>query len=449
MTDILAPVFRRLGLLTAALLLTSFPTLAEDQVAELRFTFWGSPFEKQAIEQAIASFNATHPKIHVTGQHSAYEAYGEKISAQLAAGTPPDVAYLDYAQAFPFADANKLLDLGPYFAKQPRESGVLETSLYHYDHGQKTLGTGLATGVILLYYNKELFDKAGVAYPPTKAADALTWDKFIELAKRLTRDRNGNDATSPKFDPQNIDVYGVSLPTQWWSYLTLIDSNDGALVSPDGTEFWLNKPAAVEVLQKFHDAIFVDHVAPRPTQNKTLPSSDILMQTGKIAMTFDGMWKVIDFSKSKLKWGIGALPYFKKPVTIVLSVPKVIFAATKYPDQAFEFYQYISNPKQVSLFKDGLWAPLEKSYFTEPELTKEWLNGHQGVYPSEAQEVIVDYSLNHAAPSPPLYWLRNIDRIMNEAVTPSLDQLWTDKVSAQAAADEAAEKAKPLLQGRW
>jgi ABC-type glycerol-3-phosphate transport system substrate-binding protein len=90
---------------------------AESSVAEIKFTFWGSPFEKQAIENAVKSFNATHPTIHVTAQHTAYEAYGEKVSAMLASGSPPDIAYLDYAQAFPFADGGKLLDLTPYFAK--------------------------------------------------------------------------------------------------------------------------------------------------------------------------------------------------------------------------------------------------------------------------------------------------------------------------------------------
>ncbi|MBV9673116.1 MAG: extracellular solute-binding protein, partial [Verrucomicrobia bacterium] len=66
-----------------------------DDVAQLRLNFWGSPFEKGAIEKAVESFNTSHPKIHVTAQHTPYSAYAEKISAEVAAGTPPDVAYLD------------------------------------------------------------------------------------------------------------------------------------------------------------------------------------------------------------------------------------------------------------------------------------------------------------------------------------------------------------------
>jgi multiple sugar transport system substrate-binding protein len=291
---------------------------AEDKLVELTFTFWGSPFEKLAIEKAVASFNASHPSIHVNAQHTPYEAYGEKISAMLAAGSPPDVAYLDFAQAFPFADGGKLLDLTPYFAKQPRDQSVLETSFYRFDHGSKLLGTGLATGIILLYYNKSLFDAAKLPYPPAKADQAWTWAKFIEVAKKLTKDRNGNDASSPKFDPENIVSYGAAIPQDWWGYLTFIYSNGGKLVNDEGTELLLNRPEDVEVLQALQDAILVQHISATPTQSKTLPSADILMQTGKVAMTFNGMWRVVDFSQQlDHKWGLGALPHFKEPKTIV------------------------------------------------------------------------------------------------------------------------------------
>jgi multiple sugar transport system substrate-binding protein len=147
------------------------------------------------------------------------------------------------------------------------------------------MGTGLATGIVLLYYNKSLFDAAGLPYPPAKADQAWTWDQFINVAKKLTKDRNGNDATSPKFDPAKIETYGLSLPQDWWGYLTFIYSNGGKFVNDQGTELLLNRPEDVEVLQALQDAIFVDHIAPTPTQNKALPSADILMQRGKVAMT--------------------------------------------------------------------------------------------------------------------------------------------------------------------
>jgi multiple sugar transport system substrate-binding protein len=123
--------------------------------------------------------------------------------------------------------------------------------------------------------NKSLFDAAGLPYPPAKAEQAWTWDKFIQVAKKLTKDRNGNDATSPKFDPTKIEAYGLSLPQDWWGYLTFIYSNGGKFVNDQGTELLLNRPEDVEVLQALQDAIFVYHIAPTPTQNKALPSQAI------------------------------------------------------------------------------------------------------------------------------------------------------------------------------
>ena len=67
----------------------------------LRFTYWGSAFEKKDITSAINLFNASHPCITVRGQYIPNAGYVEKITTQLASGEPPDIAYLDENQAFP------------------------------------------------------------------------------------------------------------------------------------------------------------------------------------------------------------------------------------------------------------------------------------------------------------------------------------------------------------
>ena len=417
--------------------------------AELTFTLWGSPFEKQAILNATDAFNETHPCIVVRAQHIPNSAYAEKITTMLAAGDPPDVAYLSDSQAFPWAQEGRILDLTKYFDAQPIDQSLLESTYYYFDDGQKLMGTGLATGIILLYYNKDIFEAAGVDAPPSKAEDAWTWDEFVEVAKKLTKDRNGNDATSPDFDASNIDTYGIAFPQWWGGYLPMILSNGGNIVNDEGTEMTLNQPEAVEALQKMQDLIYVHHVAPTPAQSQTLPSADVMMQSRKVAMSIDGMWKVVDFSNLGMNWGMGVLPKFKKPQTVILSTPKVIFSSTEHPDEAFEFYRYISDPSQVALFKEGLWSPLEESYFTDPAKTAEWLEGAPGVYPPEAKDVLVDYTLKDAPYQPPSYWLKNAGQIFSEAINPAMDLLWSGEATAQEATDQAVAKATPLLQGRW
>ena len=86
------------------------------------------------------------------------------------------------------------------------------------------MGTGLATGVMLMYYNKDVFDAAGVPYPPAKADQAWTWDQFIEIAQKLTKDRSGKTADQEGFNPNDIDTYGVATPLQWWGGSALMYS---------------------------------------------------------------------------------------------------------------------------------------------------------------------------------------------------------------------------------
>ncbi|MCA9838903.1 MAG: sugar ABC transporter substrate-binding protein [Trueperaceae bacterium] len=421
--------------------------LVSAQTTELTFTFWGSPFEKDAVERMIKSFNESHPNIKVRAQHIP-DGYEEKISTMVAGGTPPDVGYLNEGMALQWAKEGILQDLTPYFKEDPEASNRLPAAYYNYD-GDKTIGTNTAAETIILYYNKDLFDAAGVSYPPSKAAEAWTWDDFVEAAKKLTVDRNGNNATSPDFNPEQIETYGISFPTWWGGYTPLIYSNGGSIASDDGTEFQMNSPEAVEVLQNMQDLIYVHHVAPTPAQSESLPSADIMMQSRKVAMSIDGHWKVLDYSQLGFNWGIGVLPYYDEPTTILLGAPSVIFSGTKHPEEAFEFYKFHNDPSQVDLYAKGLWMPLQLSYYTDPDKTAEWLDAIEGVYPPEARDVLIDYTLNNTPTQPVFYWLKNAGQIFSEAIDPAMTALWANEMTAQEAMDQAAENAAPLMQGRW
>ena len=418
-----------------------------EENAELLFTYWGSPQEKDAVEGMIDDFMEAYPNITVRGQHIPTN-YVEKLTTMLAGGEPPDVAYLPETTALPWAAEGTLLDLTDYFKNDPEASNRLPATYYGYGE-DKLVGTNTAAETMLLFYNESLFEAAGVEPPPTNGADAWTWDKFVETAKKLTKDRNGNDATSPDFDPNAIDTYGVSFQNGFGGWLPFVYSNGGRYVNDEGTEFLLNQPEAVEVMQKLQDLIHVHHVTPTPAQSKAFPSADVMMQTGKLAMAVDGHWNVLSLSQLGIDFGLGVLPKFDEPLTMIVGAPTVIFADTEYPNAAFEFYKFHNNPEYVDLFAKGLWMPLQEAYYTDPEKTDEWLNGEQGVYPADSREVLTDYTLNYTPYQPPVYWLKNAGQIDSEVMTPTLELLWSGQLSAQEAMDQAAEKIAPMLDGRW
>ena len=109
----------------------------------------------------------------------------------------------------------------------------------------------------------------------------------------------------------------------------------------------------------------------------------------------------------------------------------------------------LRDPNRVELFKDGLWMPPQREYYDDPAMTDAWIDGHKGVYPPGAKQVLVSYVKHYIPHQAPEYWLRNLNQIYSKALNPALDLVWTGKASAKEAMDQAAADAKPLMAGRW
>lgn len=417
--------------------------------AELVFTYWGSPQEQEAVAQMTEGFNDEHPDITVRPQYVANDGYDEKMTTMLAGGNPPDLAYMGASMAFQWALDGQTLDLSPWVEDDPETPTLLDGTTYRYDDGTKVLSTSLAISNTLLYFNTPLFEEAELEPPPIDAANAWTWEEFVEVCKLLTKDREGRNATDPDFNAENIDVYGVAANLEFAPvYMPFLWSNGGDYALDEATEFGLNSPEAVEVFQKLQDLIYVHHVAPTPAQSSTLPATDVLMRTGKLAMDINGMWKVLDYSQSgELEWGMGVLPVFNEPHTSRFGIPLIVSSACEYPDQAYEFYRWRYSPERIDLYEQGLWMPIQSSYYTEEDKISQWID--PDVFPQEARQVLVDYTLNYATKQMPEYYVKNMAAIQNEAVEPALSAIAANEGTAQELLDQAAETAQPLMQGSY
>lgn len=417
--------------------------LVRQDPASLVFAYWGSPQEQEAVKQMTESFNSQNPGIAVNPQYIANDGYAEKLTTMLAGGGPPDVSYMGASMAFQWAADGQTLDLKPWVDADPETPTLIPDTNYTYENG-KVLSTSLAIGIHLLYYNKKIFEEAGVGAPPITGETAWTWDQFVETAKLLTKDRSGKTPNDEGFDPEGIQTYGTTVP--YW--LPMIWSNGGALASEDGMQFMMGSPEGVEVFQALQDLIYVHHVSPTPAAAESLPATDVLMRTGKLAMDINGMWKTLDYANSRdLEWGMGVLPKFKEPITQRSGIPIIISANCQYPDQAYEFYRWRYSPERIDLYARGLWMPIQSTYYTEEDKIAQWLVPE--VYPAEARQVLVDYGLNFAPKQNPTYWLKNQDQLYTEAINPALEKLFANEGTAQDLLTGAATAAAPMMQGRW
>jgi multiple sugar transport system substrate-binding protein len=433
--------------LTACQASTPAPTPTQS-VTRLRFTYWGSDMERAAIEQMVAAFESANPDVDVEPVQIPYEGYIARITAMTQNGQAPDVGYLPGLQAPLWAQEGKLLDLTDLIQNDPLLSTTLLASRYYYAPG-KVAGVNTAVEATLLFYNKALFDEAGVPYPPSDPSQAWTWDEFVAAAQKLTSDGNGKHPGDDGFDPENIRAYGAAFDKTYegWTFYPFIFSNGGQLVNDDGTRLLLDSPEATEAMQKMADLMWVQHVAPTPMQDQNLPNYVTMLQTGNLAMHISGHWSLLDYaSVEDLQFGVAVLPKFKRPVTVVLGSPTVIFAATSNRDAAIRFYNFHNNPEAVDLFARGLWMPLQESYYTQPDKMKFWLDNP--AHPAEARPAFTDYILNYSMPIPS-YYLRNYAEVLDVALRPAIDRVWNNEASAAEAFAEAVETAESLMQGRW
>lgn len=416
----------------------------------LKFTYWGSPVEKAAMEKNLAVFEEKYDHITVDSTYIPNADYLAKITAMVAGNEAPDVAYLFEGNALAWAEEGVIKNINGLLDKDTEldRDSFLEDIWYDFGAG-KTLGTNTACESFALFYNKEAIDDAGVTVP-SQASEAWTWDQFVETAKKLTLDMNGRNALDPAFDSTKIKQYGVQFGTWWAPYMSMVYSNGGDLINEDGTAFTLNEPEAIEAIQKLADLINVHHVAPSPAQVKSMPSPVVALQSKQVAMIMDGQWNLLDLgqaAESGFNFGIGVLPKHKESVTIVLGAPTVIFESTQYPEEAWLLFKWLANPESgLELHKDGLWMPLMKDWYEEPSLVNKWAENNPA-HPEEYKTAVMKQTLENGVPGP-CYYTKNFAQI-DALVSSALEEVWFGLKTAEEALNGIEPQVKKVLNGRY
>ncbi|MFC5649428.1 ABC transporter substrate-binding protein [Paenibacillus solisilvae] len=413
----------------------------------LRLTAWGAPDEIAAFKKAVAKFESTHSNIKVDFQAISAD-YDTKLTTMVAGNDEPDVAMMESGTiAYPLAEQGKFLNLQDFLDKDTEitPDALVPNITYSTEPGN-VIGIAPGPESFALFYNEDVFKEAGLTPPPAKAADAWTWDEFVEVAKKLTIDNKGKNAAEEGFDPKNIKQFGINLPTWWGSYSNFIYSNGGDFLSEDGKTFGLNQPEAVEAIQKLADLINVYHVAPSPVQAKNIPGTNVALQTKKVAMAFDGQWASTGLAQSKFNYNVGVLPVMKDPMTTVVCGMFSIFKSSKHPQESWELLKALIDPDaSLDLITAGTWMPSHKDWYTDAALLSKWTENLDS-RPSGYKDAVVDIILNHSHPTPTAY-VKNFNKIM-DVVNPALDKVWFGKQTAKEAMDSIAAKAQEQVQGR-
>jgi multiple sugar transport system substrate-binding protein len=251
-----------------------------------------------------------------------------------------------------YITAGKLLDLSPYMVRDGVKADSYYPSLITPFSCKNGLVYGLPKdwGTLGVFYNKKMFQAAGVPFP----SDNWTWNDMRSVAKKLTKP--GNAATS---------VYGITLDAQSQRWLAFLFATGGSVLNSDGTQATVNSQAGVESLNFYSAFQREDHSAVRPA-DVAAPWAGDAFGKQRAAMALEGPWLIPYLSGqfSSVQYGIAPVPIAPngKRADLIFTNSWSAYSQTKYPEAAWELIKYMTGKDvQGSQLHAGFALPSLKS----------------------------------------------------------------------------------------
>src|SRR3990167_6759349 len=165
--------------------------VSANQPVEVKVAFWGSPEEIEIVTTALKPWQESHPGIKIRFEHTPYSGYDSKILTRIAGGAAPDVIAAEVNYFVTFATKGVFTSLSPFIKGDPSFSlGDFFLSIMdRFTVGGEVYAIPRDVAPFAcVFYNKDLFDQAGIPYP----TDDWTWDDLLKTAQALTkRDTSG------------------------------------------------------------------------------------------------------------------------------------------------------------------------------------------------------------------------------------------------------------------
>lgn len=337
---------------------TAVTASAADKKEVVIWDYFETDAQKQMMQSLIDEFNALQDEYEASHVYVPFADYEKQLTLGIASGELPDLVILDgcgmasFIQLGLFGDISDADINWDEYMEGPMESTMLDGK--HY-------GIPFATNCTALFYNKDLFDAAGIDYPD----ENTTWDEFHEMAKALTKDGVsgfGNAAT-------NTDE-GTFQCLQW-----LYTAGGSYTDIEDGVD-------AYKLMQEMIE----DGSWTKECVNWTQSDVNNNFMAGNLAMQQNGPWQIpgIEANAPDLNYGVTVLPKKdadSEQATSILGGENMgvvnkddtsgAEAFLKYYDQTDVMVdamkQYGSYPPKTEAAKDSYWTddPIQKAFLTQ------------------------------------------------------------------------------------
>jgi multiple sugar transport system substrate-binding protein len=323
---------------------------------KITYAMWGDTTELANQQKIVDAFHVLNPNITVKVSVADWDSYWPKLQTDLAGGNAPDVFLMD-GPLFPdYQTRDQLLDLSSYIARDGFDTGgLVDLAVKDFTAPDgHPYGLPRDLNTIALYYNKTMFDAAGLPYPDS----TWDWNKLVEVATKLTK-TSGGKTSQWGFYTETSDM------ENYWS--SLVWQAGGDILSADKKSVVIDTDQAAAGLQFLQDLIYKDKVMAQPVAG----GSGDAFENGQAAMEANGSWLVPTHLAAGINFDVAPLP--KGPAGQATSVNPsgvVLYKGSKAPDAAWEFIKCYTGPKlqaMVASLKASM--PANKQVLTDQYAT--------------------------------------------------------------------------------
>ncbi|HEY0605193.1 MAG TPA: sugar ABC transporter substrate-binding protein [Herpetosiphonaceae bacterium] len=372
------------------------------------------------LNAEVKLFNDSHPDVQVKLIGATWNDYTPKIQAMTAAGTPPDV--ISIQSEADFVSKGFMLPLDDLIKQDSLDTNRFFPGALTPAYDGKIYGLRHDNAYWMLYYNKDLFDVAGIAYPP---AEGYTIDQFMETACKLSKADQG------QWGMHNLHwLNGILAQQQGMPYLEMVDGVP---------QYRIDDPKTLAFYQKVADFINKQNCQPTADQSTSLGGADPFL-AGKAAMSFNGNWGFGNVKENaKFNWDVAPIPGVKQP-----NVGMKIGIAANSQNQAaaWTFLKWLTYEPEATRFRSehGMGQPA----INDQQAVDTFLNGP--VSPAGLPKVF-------EALSKPENTLTVLDvpgsSEANNIINPVSDEVMNGQSQAADVIPQAVPQANEILAENW
>ena len=382
---------------------------AGDAHVSLTYGLWDQN-QVPAMKQIVAEFEKKNPNITVTIADTPYDSYYTKLKTAATSGQAPDVFWILMDSLKQYADGGVLMPLNDKIKSAGISMGdYYPATAQGFTYKGEVYGLPKDFNAFGVFYNKDLFKKAGVPAPKP----GWTWADLAADAKRLTNASTG--------------VHGIAASdTDVLSYYLTIPQSGGEVIDSAGTKSGYDEPGTIDGLRFWTDLIKAGSSPSLQTMTDSDPLT--LFTSGKVAMYYGGSWDPIAVKAvpaSLASTGIAPLPKGQNDSFYSNGVGNVMSAKTTHPREAWKFLQFLGSKEAAAIqAKTGTVIPAYQGLENE----------YASSIPQLDLKVLVE-QLGNARPIP-----SSLNTTLWEtAVNAELAKAWDGREPVEVAAKNAAQ----------